>query len=483
MEHSYDALSIQNLLLEQPSVDLSYSDYNLESLSAIPNGYASNVEFDLLPLTSKFCDFSRAYLSLPLTHAPVGGVFSLVPVMGYKGSILSLFRGLEIQTGAGVSLISETDRQHFVSHLDLMLTKNQDWFVTNGADLLYGKDRAQADVISQLTTAGNIANPRTSKYTANPTAIANSQSGLYNVGFKERQRALMEHAIQADNSYVADQSAGMSYVAHIPLRYIHSFFDALDFPIINTRFRWTFHLNIAGSGSNYKPMCLGTKEDGNFQTATSVSTVITPNGTPRIYYHAVKFSAKQNEAISKQLASGFQKKLKYTLYDYNYQHTNVASTANFQFQISPNVSNPKKVFVMCFPTGVVNGETWVSPTTTGAYGLTNIQLMVNGTNYFTGTSFSTLPEQWLALKEAMNVGVEADAVGNISYLDFVKTNRILALDLSRFKERVVDPFLPVSLQITASPQSATAIDIVYLVEREKEITLTFGRSEASVSGY
>jgi len=146
------------------------------------------------------------------------------------------------------------------------------------------------------------------------------------------------------------------------------------------------------------------------------------------------------------------------------------------------VKNPKKLLILTPPTGVVDGTTWPSPIMTGPYSLTNLNVKVNGTRQY-NSDLSSLYELWEELKKSMPPSISGMSTSSqLTFSDFVKTHRIHYLDISRYSHRVSgDPNALVSISVTANPTSATAVDIIYLIEREIECEIHFGHNEVKVT--
>ena len=240
-----DVMSITNLLTDDHSVDLEYSSRDLASLLPLPFQGAS-VSFDFQSINRQWTEWNNAWLALSIEVKPQANVFSPSEVLAFKASILSMIRGCEVKTSSGQTVFSETNgATTFAAHLRMMLENNNDWSLGTAPALMFAKNRAPLGVPSGLYNKANIQNPKTAKYTAAVDDTANSDNPVCNLGFLERNVALLDSTFNLDGTYVADKKAGFTTTLNIPLRYISDFFSSLDFPIINTRFQITFHLNTA----------------------------------------------------------------------------------------------------------------------------------------------------------------------------------------------------------------------------------------------
>ena len=172
---------------------------------------------------------------------------------------------------------------------------------------------------------------------------------------------------------------------------------------------------------------MGTTLAGSVETGTAPVITITPGMQPLLYYYRVSFPTLQAEMVAKKsLAGGFKKTIYFTQTDIDYTQTNVASTSQFQRTVATAVNASKRVWVLSYPTGVVNGVTWPSPLVTGAdTGLNNVNISINGIKYLSN-SLNSLSEQYAALCSAMAPnGMNGEANRMISFADFCKTYRLM----------------------------------------------------------
>lgn len=476
-----DSQQISSLLHDDEEIDLSYSDSQLEYIvDSNSTSYTTQITFDCLPLTSKWCDLHNAYVTIPVSITPSAGSFSAAPVVAFKASILSLIRGVNITTGSGQTIFQESEN-FFINNLRLYLEQSNDFFISNKDHLQLGIDKPLPGALSTLTSSANLINPRTAMFTAAVSATANSLNGNFNAGFTDRNNALLTSTVAAGGAY---GTGSITTILYLPLKYFCSFIDQLSFPIINTRLQINILLNTTASGSPFIPVCTGTTLAGAVENTTNgVTTAIGYAGNQqcRLYYHNVKFSPQQAVMINKRLQQGFTKKISYTQTDVTQTYTNIASTSGFSHVVASSVISPQRVWAMCYPTGQLNTKNWPSPVTTGLFGLTNLNIQLNGTNYFTNAYNSTL-ELWDALSAQFPPSQAGqDTSSLLSYNDFINTYRIHCLDISRNKDRLRDPNAPVTLIVTGAPLSATAIDIVYLIEKTMKCVITFGASDVQVT--
>jgi len=476
-----DQESIMSLLSDEKSPSLEFSDSQMGILYDTNNGsYQNAVNFDTLELSSKWTQLE--YLTVPIRITPATAAFSQRPNIAFKGSVLSLLSGVQVKTGSGTTIVDETESSFLTEHIKMMLEHDDDWAKSEGLEVQWAKDRGSSGSESRLTSSANIVNPQTSIYSGAPDETTNALRATTNVGFVERNHALLDASQSADGSFVANLSAGFDVVVKIPLKYVSTYFANKNFPDINTRLKITFFLNLSTSSYDYKPLCLG-KLDGTVETGTGCVVRVQAGKPCQLYYREVKFSPSEAKIVADQLRSGFTKEVHYNHYEINRTYKNIASTASFNHVITTNSTNPQRVWVLCHPTGVVDGQTWPSPLVTGSHGLTSANVKINGSNYF-DSDFSTPIELWEELKRQMPPSLTGESrLSQLTYSDFLKTFRIHCFDLTRSNNRKQDPNAPVTLLMKASPISATAIDIIYIVETKKVCKMTFGLSQVKIDTY
>ncbi len=146
------------------------------------------------------------------------------------------------------------------------------------------------------------------------------------------------------------------------------------------------------------------------------------------------------------------------------------------------MNNPTRLWILAPPNGVVNSSSWPSPIVTGsANGLSNVQIKINNEPYLANT-LNSLQEQYMEFKNACGVlGLDSDSGGVISFTDWLKTYRIVCVDLSRYRNKMGDPNAPVSIVVSANLLTTVASDLIYIVEKKRVCTISFGTGQASIN--
>jgi len=461
-----DLKSISNLMHERRDVDLKYTQSNLEYIQdSNGNSYSQSqpLIFDTLSCSGKWVDMHQGFLRIPLTIASAGP-FSADSYLACKQSLLSLVEGIQIKSGNGQTLVDERGSMYFSRNLDLLLNHDDDWEKSRGSELHFAVDRVKDSVQNGLVSSATIINPKGAKFTTAVSGTANSDSTVYNDGFAKRWSHLMN---QRDSGATVNT---MNVTVTIPLKYLHPFFaeGGLDFPFINTRLQMYIYLNT--TGASYSPLCLGTNAAGTVESAYTITHQI--NNPSRIYYRNVLFSKDEASKVNSMLQAGIKKEVQWDSYDINRTYAAVSASSSFIHNVSPSTVNPKKIFLMMYPSSV-DSVNWPSPVVTGPFGASNLNILVNNTRYFS-SDLSNLEEQWDALRTLMPQD-SGESVGLLSFKDFKNTHRIHLLDISR-SGKMVDPNAPVSLVVVGTAP-ATPCDFVYLVQKRFKMSIDFSTSE------
>ena len=477
---SEDAQLISGLLSDDHEVDLSFSDSQLTYITdnSGGGGYTQNIIFDTLQCGSSWNDFKESWLYVPISIT-CGTTFSSAtsPQLAFKQSILSFFRGIQVQI-AGQMVVNEIDN-HFINNIRLLLENSFDWFESNRDHLQMSVDRTSPEVQSTLTGVSNISPILTSKYTAAVSGTANSLRQNFNQGFVDRNIHLLNSFVEAGTA-ASNTTANIQTYIYLPLQYLSQFFANMDFPILNTRMTITLLVNTTASGNPYTPICRATNPAGTAETAIATVNITTGVGGCRLYYRQVMFSPEQAVRVAAMLQKGFSKTISYNITDVNNQFTNLAA-GNVTHSISSGVINPQRVWVLVLPTGVVNGQTWPSPCVTGQNGITSANILIQGKPYFINLR-TNLYEFWDDLQDIQPptaAGMDTSSILNFS--DFINTYRINCFDMTRQKNKLIDPnmSIPLTFQGTLLSQSGN-VDVIYLIEHKVTCRLNFGESDVKV---
>lgn len=230
-------------------------------------------------------------------------------------------------------------------------------------------------------------------------------------------------------------------------------------------------------------MILGTAVEAARTQAVGGDTniAVTAGAEPRLCYHAVQWQPSQLAIVSQKFAAGGLRKLlhhrKYEIYKDAQAQTNVANGATFNYTVSTSAVAPKRLWILCYPTGTENGTTHPSALVTGANGFSSLQCGINGKTMF-NNPLTALEEQHAELKQAisMHLGGDGDPESLCSFFDFKLFSRIHCIDLVL----MIDPSQPVTISVQSIVASAGAVDVVFLLETEQRVSLNMSGQSATV---
>jgi len=506
-QQDYNAISS---LLEDQHLHTTpmYHERTLEYIQPTSLGpYTSFIEFNLSSLASRFTDFSKAFLQIPFTILPGAGTFKTVPfpALAFKSSFASFIAGIYLKDGRNTPLVDDRTSGAFANHIRMCIENDASFTITRGPQIGFAMDKSAKQVRS-LTTVAQIQYPNVSQYSDVPkvgvadSAILNGDSLAYNAGFAERVSYLQDTTVSAGGVIFTQPSGATTYVNGIngvfnmPLSYLHSFFKQLDFPITGLSLTLQIMLNTTVNSGGFCPVSLGSTsinagvnvpDSGDVGLSgagvvqpSNISVIVTKGDVaPRLYYHAVEFSAVDGRRALEQLSKGYVKTIRYQQYDVinSSQQLNQVAGKSLTHTITPSVLAPRRVFILCHPAGVVNTSSWPSVLCTGPFGLSQMQLLVNNKPLFRAP-LDTLGEQYAMLQSAMGVSSDDgdESRSLISFSDFQRNTRLICLDMSRLTSIIPDPNVPLSLILTATPVAPGPMDIVYIVQRDVEVKMSFG---------
>lgn len=469
--------------------DPTFAKREPEFITPRGTSYSPHIAFDMLNRSDVWTDFSEAYLELPLTVTAQGGTFNAnhgFPIVALKDSVLSLFHGVTV-TANGTPVVTEQDSLMFSNHLRLALENDEDWLKACGPDLMFARDRPEEGVAG-LTSSAQIVNPSIAKYTAAPDVgdaddPGNHVSPAYNKGFHQRNRYLHEASLSRTG---ADQHTvnGFPFIARIPLKHIHDFFTKLGLTW-GVGWKFQFFTNF-GNTTTFRPLAIGssvaaTPGPGNAPAfAGTLSVGVTQGEEPRLHYSAIELTPEQMAAHVAAMAQGVVQPMVFKSYTLHRESSNIAYNNNDKvaIKVPSRQIDTRAVYIMAYPNGQVDSASWPSVLVTGANGITNLGCKVNGTGYH-NIRLETLPQQYEMLKGLM-AGTPIRSESLISYSDFVRTSRIMAFDLIRFRKVNKMPSAGIDIVVEGQVESQGAVQLVVLVENEVRADLVMGPLGAQV---
>lgn len=440
----------------------SYTDSQIEYMNDINNGSysSSSIFFDTAAggSMSKWICWRDATLVIPINITSSGTAYDATRLLAFKSSILNLISGVQVSTSGGQTIVSDNNVS-IINGLRLLVEKELEWFTSEGARLMFAKD--------SITTPSSTAMGGTTP--VNTTAS--------NSGFLTRIQLLKQQAAG---------TTSWSCQLSLPLRYLHDFFDKLNFPMTNNRFQFSFSLNLSNS-SPLPPMVVDSVQVSAAAVPPPVITIgsASSNGVSltscRIYYNSVKFSPELNQKLVAKLNSGYSKKIFFRVTDSYLPGAGetAQTTGSINKLVSASTIHPLRLWLLCPPTTALS--TQGSDTVNGCFvfpgGFSNCNVLINNTQYYQN-NLSTLEEQWQVLSEQFPGAGSSNKSGSLlSFSDFVNTYRLHCFDVSRAKDRLRSPNESVSIQVVGTRSNATSCDYYFLVERLQAVNFHFSSAE------
>jgi hypothetical protein len=352
---------------------------------------------------------------------------------------------------------------------------------------MFARDRPAKGSMG-LRTSAEIKHPSIAKYADVPavgtaTNPGNFESPFYNQGFHERNVHLQE-AYRTETGVAPAITNEIAFIARIPLKYVHDFFNQLGLSW-GIGWKFSFMLN-TGSAGKIHPLTIGSCSQSAGANvpdyAGTLSISVAPNRHPRLYYHNVSMTVAQTAAASQLLAAGYRRSLIFKTYTVT-REQGAISRANGDravVQLPSQVHDGRAIYLMAYPTNQVGTSAWPSVLVTGANGMTDLNVQLNNEPYL-ARQLQTPREQYEALRGLMSGGDERERVNSeslISYRDFLRNNRILALDITRHQKRLVNPALGVTVVVEGTVQSQEPVELVFVTESLKRVDLVLTSHEA-----
>ena len=479
-----DAFTLDRLVSDAPEQPMKYQSISRQALNCLPNAYEDGVEFETKTLMSSWNVLKTLALPLRITSADAAGFTDVTPELAFKHSALSLISGIAVHDGMGRVLVDDRNSLTIASNLRMLLSKPENWYLSNASEIQAGLDYCEDDVPTGLDDPANIADPTLQRLEGGslgtaPVSEEDQDNPIYNKGFAKRHKQFLEQLNPGGST-----TLGLTTQIHIPLALIHPFLEQLSsFPIINTNLVIKFYMNTALTNSAFKPLCVGKSKVSASVDPKSVPKVdIDTNGiVPRIWYDRLIFNAEQNAVVSAKLASGgFTKHIRFTQYDVNRKFTGF-SGPQVNLSIQASVQNPKRVYALVHKAGVYNGTTWPSPLVTGSKQyLDNVNVVISGRPYLSAPL--DVRGQWDSLQSIMPPDGFGGRACKLSYEAFLKTYRIAMVDISRTGTQSGQRQDAVELTFTGilMNDGAGAVDLTFITERETDVIMRFGAGDFEV---
>jgi hypothetical protein len=433
---------------ETPDYLTQYSDSQTQYLTPLNLGsYTNQIVFDLKTLRSKFWVPSESYLLLPLqiqssTAAPYDGTTEIA----LKQSVLNLISGILLQSN-GTTIVNDLQTQ-FYNNLRLLLEHDRAWTIQDGSQLMYDLD---TPAVKDASSVGSKL----------PTADSTT-----NAGFLNRITLLKQSSSLTGGVY--------SCVVSIPMKFLHTLFSSLDFPLVNASWMLTLFMNT--SNPQYSAFSCKT----GVPIPSCVVAPATLNGItisePRFYTQVVSFKPELASKIASQLKSGIKKTVHFYENDFISLQSGQAS-GTLSKTVSTGVIAPSRLFLMSPLANALTTHTGLALST--AY-ISNLQATINNTPVF---SNPPLTEQELYLnfrEEFSNVGSD-NAPSGISFSRWSDGLRYQVINFkTHSKDRLANSNESCSIGISFNQSSSAPVDWYAILERKMTVKFDISESDFKV---
>lgn len=473
MSASNAQYEISSLIDPQPQPDAfsEYADSQTSFLTPINIGsYSSGqINWDLKQWRSKFFVPSSSYILLPLKLRSSGTVYTANTRLAFKRSVLDLVNGILLQS-SGTTILNCNQTMAY-NNLMLRLGSDLGWRSLNGDDLMTDFDTFQTDITGVGVSSSGFANPN------EPTNEIVTPA-TQNLGLRNRMIFLKQKC-----GFTSGAQASLDLIVKLPLKYLHSLFQSLDFPLINNTFLLSLYLNLNTNNTPYPPMCCplntGAADPAPVITVESVTVDGFILDNPRFYANLVSFQADATSTISNALRSGFVKKINFYESELIRLNNNTALAQggqNLNTIISSSVVAPSRVFILTPLAGTSTSATGIS-NSSGRF--SSIQFTVNNVPVYQIAPQNQY-EIYQLLKDEFSNSDSDIAPSGYSYQTWYNGNSVLAVNFTkRMKDRLNTGNESVSIgcNLQTVPNNPS-VDIFAIVERK--MTLIMRMSESGI---
>lgn len=472
------------------------------------------VAFNLQPHIAQFSVLADSFLVLPLqiTNATAASVYAI------KNSFCSLIHGLQVSSSSGTTIINEIQGSTgIMSNLRMLVDSSLDYIDMNEMQYFGHDQNLDGDVSGRHQSVVSGVFPKASSFvpTIDPQfnpALA-SRITVFNA---------LSTKVQVGGTAVYQQN----FVAYLPLKLLHPWFEQMNFPINNTPFFLTF--NVAGAagytghcpftcptfaphstmGNLIAPAPLAlaagpgvfangaTPTGAEVLAAISASTLaaasitnavpaaalpalsIVASGTEkgftsgvRLYLKIVTFHDDEAALIVRRNAEKFRRAIVFpttSLHSFAIPANAGSSATLSNLQIGTQYIRPTRVWVLPILAGTrtLASNTFPACISASSQYLTNTNLSINGVAFYQSNLRSQY-EFYRLLRDEMVGGGKSLSHGTpISYSDFMSGINPYCFNISR--DPSVDSNLAVSLSLTtdiAVPAGTfPAIELLVIVE-------------------
>jgi len=263
---------------------------------------------------------------------------------------------------------------------------------------------------------------------------------------------------KSNNSDFGTAASALTYsrVIHLPLRYIHPFFEQLNFPMVND----DLEIIIQTHNNSSQPNAVLQVPTGTIAAQSEI------RATCRLYYRELEFQPKDASAINEKLRNGMVKRVRYNVTDV---YTRTGNTAtNFSELVTSSAINPVRLWVQMYTAGGVLAGIGSNAPMIAPIRPTTSQLKVNNVNLF-DDRLETVDEHWQELKRHLaHIDDNKSQINQIDHSNnYIGFN---VFDIDRYGDDKVneDTSNELVLQIA---KANTSTDIIMLLEKREVVEL------------
>lgn len=447
---------------------------------------------------AEFTVLSDSFLVVPLRISN-GTATSTYAI---KNSLVSLISGLQVQTSSGTTLVNESNfATPIIANLKMMIDSSIDFKEANEMHY-FGQDKhVQLDVsLAGKSIVGGV--------TPTVTAATPTIDALQNVPLSNRISVFTTRSTKTVVGITAVYT--QDFIAYIPLKFVHSLFQVLDFPMVNCPLQITFNISGISGQSGYCPFTcpiygahssLGDIASGSTPAvvalvagATKPALSVFPGASEkgyapgvRLFLKAVKLPTEAAIELRSQMEAGYKKSLVFTstqYFTYPQAAQLAASSYSLTQQVASNVIRPTRCWVLPVRSGTLASEANSFPAVISqdSQFLTNTNIQINNQNFY-NMNLRSQYEFYRLLKEQMQGGTSSMSHNTpISYDDFLNGCNPYVFDLSRYPTVKANTMCTISVNtdIVVPSGNVPALDLIVLIEHLETMVLDISTAGVSI---
>lgn len=451
-----DELNVANMFLNQSlpyDPDAAIQKQWLSTNDSNNGSYDAGIDIQLPNLGSMYVPLNEMRLTGAIELTSTGTPFNGTETIAFPFGLQGLIYSVQLRSDNGVNILTDVDNvlSNWARYLNNVVQNNN------------------TDEESQFMTIPDAENATTlfaggDLYTVTPRTSYNEQDIIIT---KNRGNAVYD-PIGPGTSGAPLPTWYIKF--DIPLVNLHDYFTKMDFLLANVGLLFNFQTTLTGVGTKYKYVTIQT--DGNASTAVAFTGKISrankfaQGNTCRLYYPYVIPSATDLVRINALLNAGWRKDIEFSTHNYRkFTMIGVQDGTVFSDNIMSAVTLPEKVHIFVTPrdyyTQVSHNQVTQTSTVPGVIPtgfcasnavpvpLTNIQIEVNGKQYFSNPP-QNLDERWNYMKENLFSRGNSDVVKPL--LTQTQLSNPLcgyaSFDISRLQERTGFQYVAVPIRLT-----------------------------------